>query len=321
MGLFDSYDPQDFADRGGLVGRLLSLRPDLAQDQQGDEHSASDSQVLGPPWLTSAISANAPGAAVSASRGNIRLAQDAQALPIRLMSPDPLFVQPRLDSFPAYPPFTQADPLPRDMSLGGGRLALGLAAALASRKSSELLGGMPQPIAPVFPEPPVAPVPPQTPSMPPPATPVPPQEPSMPPYPTSVPPQLDPMPPEPTPAPEPTPTPSSSDDLQDALGPEWQGLENFINNTRDNGPGISEPESEAEKAERCRKQEIAAIKYCSEVRRDDNRNMLAGSRDFEECKKAFLDKDCGGYDPRDPKYFFPPYSRRIKKGRGSRLHR
>jgi hypothetical protein len=34
MALFDGYDPQDFADRGGLLGRLLSLRPDLAQDQQ-----------------------------------------------------------------------------------------------------------------------------------------------------------------------------------------------------------------------------------------------------------------------------------------------
>lgn len=30
MGLFDGVDSQGFADRGGLLGRLLSLRPDLA---------------------------------------------------------------------------------------------------------------------------------------------------------------------------------------------------------------------------------------------------------------------------------------------------
>jgi hypothetical protein len=35
MGLFDGFDPQDFADRGGLLGRLLSLRPDLAAGQVG----------------------------------------------------------------------------------------------------------------------------------------------------------------------------------------------------------------------------------------------------------------------------------------------
>src|SRR5579872_3253839 len=34
MGLSDGYAPQNFADRGGLYGRLLSLRPDLAPDQQ-----------------------------------------------------------------------------------------------------------------------------------------------------------------------------------------------------------------------------------------------------------------------------------------------
>jgi hypothetical protein len=37
MGLFDGYfEPQQFADSGGLLGRLLSLRPDLAQNQRQD---------------------------------------------------------------------------------------------------------------------------------------------------------------------------------------------------------------------------------------------------------------------------------------------
>jgi hypothetical protein len=45
MGLLDSYGPRDFADRGGMLGRLLSLRPDLAQDQQGDDQLAQDQIV------------------------------------------------------------------------------------------------------------------------------------------------------------------------------------------------------------------------------------------------------------------------------------
>ncbi len=37
MGLFDGYvDPHGFADSGGMLGRLLSLRPDLAQNQRQD---------------------------------------------------------------------------------------------------------------------------------------------------------------------------------------------------------------------------------------------------------------------------------------------
>src|SRR5947208_3276033 len=36
MGLFDGYfDPQQFADSGGLLGRLLSLQPQYAQYQPG----------------------------------------------------------------------------------------------------------------------------------------------------------------------------------------------------------------------------------------------------------------------------------------------
>jgi hypothetical protein len=42
VGLFDNYAPQDFADRGGMLGRLLSLRPDLAQDQQDEDQPAQD---------------------------------------------------------------------------------------------------------------------------------------------------------------------------------------------------------------------------------------------------------------------------------------
>lgn len=34
MALLDVIGPQLFADRGGLLGRLISMRPDLAQDRQ-----------------------------------------------------------------------------------------------------------------------------------------------------------------------------------------------------------------------------------------------------------------------------------------------
>ena len=104
--MFDNYEPQGFADRGGLLGRLLSLRPDLAPDEQNGDQPAPNSEVSQPAWLRSANSANTPGFAVGSSRsGNIHLAQNTQAPPIRLMSPDPLFVQPQLDPFPPYQPF------------------------------------------------------------------------------------------------------------------------------------------------------------------------------------------------------------------------
>ena len=63
MGLFDGYvDPQSFADRGGLLGRLLSLRPDLAQDEAGADQPAATLQApaLAPlSWPSSAFWPNA----------------------------------------------------------------------------------------------------------------------------------------------------------------------------------------------------------------------------------------------------------------------
>lgn len=50
MGLLDGFVPQGFADRGGMLGRLLSLRPDLAQDQQdGQPGPGQPAQVGQPP--------------------------------------------------------------------------------------------------------------------------------------------------------------------------------------------------------------------------------------------------------------------------------
>ena len=67
MGLLDGYsDPQVFADSGGMLGRLLSLRPDLAQNQQHDaglDHPPAIPQAppLAPaPWPASAISGPTP---------------------------------------------------------------------------------------------------------------------------------------------------------------------------------------------------------------------------------------------------------------------
>lgn len=63
MGLFDGYDPQGFADRGGLLGRLLSLRPDLAQDGEGTDQPASIQQAPAQaPSLWPALAASPNGA-------------------------------------------------------------------------------------------------------------------------------------------------------------------------------------------------------------------------------------------------------------------
>jgi hypothetical protein len=70
MGLFDNYEPQNFADRGGLLGRLLSLRPDLAQDGEGADQPASIQQAPAQGqslWPTEAASPNAQSAGLSSS--------------------------------------------------------------------------------------------------------------------------------------------------------------------------------------------------------------------------------------------------------------
>jgi hypothetical protein len=377
MGLLDSYDPQGFAVRGGMLGRLLSLRPDLVPDEQGDERSAQDRTVRAQAPQPNDISISSP---ISSAIGNVlgdfyrqSILQPIKDIPgyVHDAVSDPAYfahaIGPSLgglgsiaSELPAVikgalrvaglagsttqsvppeavgsatrdirtttgPNIAVANVNPAASSAGnafgpaqGGLLpGLALAAALASRKSSELLGGLPQPIAPVFPEPPVPSVAPQAPWLPPPASPVAPQTPAMPPYAIPIAPQLGRIPPELTPAPASTPA-SLSDDWQQALGPEWQRLQSFINNTRDNGPAISEPESEAEKAERCRKQEEDAIKRCSELSLDDNRNLVGPRKNpwsMSKCIKGFLSPDCGGYDSRDPKYFFPPFSRRPIKRR------
>lgn len=63
MGLFDGYDPQNFADRGGLLGRLVSLRPDLV-DQQGDDQPAHGQSVPVPALQPQLISTSEPAASV-----------------------------------------------------------------------------------------------------------------------------------------------------------------------------------------------------------------------------------------------------------------
>jgi hypothetical protein len=59
MGLLDGYyDPQQFADSGGLLGRLLSLQPQLGQNQPGAgfDQPASAPQITAPAPLSWPIS-------------------------------------------------------------------------------------------------------------------------------------------------------------------------------------------------------------------------------------------------------------------------
>ncbi|HEX5244559.1 MAG TPA: hypothetical protein VFW23_14950, partial [Tepidisphaeraceae bacterium] len=277
MGLFDGFVPQGFADRGGMLGRLLSLRPDLAQDGEGTDQPPPDQTVQAPGQHPNDISTSSPASSAIGSALDdfyrqtiLQGAKDVTGYASDAIH-DPLYflhaigpslggLGPVASELPgavkgvlgtvglarsAAPP--EADhPLEiagsavRDTrtvaapSVGGASVGpvgssgsnslgpmqrgllpgLGLAAALASRKSSELLAGARRPIAPVFPEPPVAPVPPQTPSMPPHAVP--------------AAPQTGPIPPGPTSAPGLIPTPPSSDDGEDALGPAWQQWQSFL---------------------------------------------------------------------------------------------
>jgi hypothetical protein len=240
MGLFDGYNPQDFADRGGLLGRLLSLRPDLAQDQPGEYQQAQAETAQAPGQQPSGTSTSSPlasaigGALDDFYRQTILqpikdipgyvndaindpgyfthavgpslagLGPMASQLPAAVrgaMGAFGLAARPNSDSVgnanisPAGSPVNgslrtvQSVPAPPisgpspslGSPVGSGMLpALAAAAALASRKSSELLGGQPQPIAPVFPQP--------------------------------------------------TPMPSE-DDLQQAFGPAWKQLQSFFDNT------------------------------------------------------------------------------------------
>jgi hypothetical protein len=370
MPLFDVVAPQLFADRGGLLGRLLSLRPDLAEDHQDGTQLASGqaAQAQQPTYAPSSkpatsaigsvlddffrqsilqpakdfpgyvhdaiydpgyfaqgvgaslgglgpIASELPGAVkgVLGAIGLVRSATRPEAdRPLEAVG---LGVR---DTRTAASPSVGSIGSSSGYSFGptqsGMPPGLGLAASLASRKSSELLGGLPQPIAPVFPEPPVPPVAPQIPWLSPHASPVAPQTPSMPPSASPVAPRLGPMPSEPNAADQSTSKPD--DDLQQALGPEWQRQQSFLENIRNNwsGGGDEEPESESEKDERCRKQKIDAYQRCTAQRRGKNFNM-------DKCVKGYLDKDCGGNDPNDPENWFPPRSVRRKTGPGSRLHR
>lgn len=318
MGLLDGFVPQGFADRGGMLGRLLSLRPDLAQGSEGSDQAAHS-----PLWLTSATwpgtSGNVAGSPAAGRGHPVQLAEAGP--PIRIYSPDPAYVQPQLEPVSSYPPYTASDPpLPAGFAGAGPLLGIGLAAALAGRKSSELVAGRHQPMAPVFPEPPVAPVPPQTPSMPPLVAPVAPQTPSMPPQASPVAPQFGPPPQQPTPRADPTQAPTSSDDFQQARVPEWRQLQSFFDNTRDNSSdgGGGEPEID------CNEERRKANKYCEEKSRDYNRNMLGPFKSktpwtWDDCLKGFMDKRCGGNDSSRPEnYYWGNWKDRRKPGRGGR---
>jgi hypothetical protein len=59
MGLLDSYEPQGFAARGGLLGRLLSLRPDLAEESEGADQPGFTQQAQAPASSSSSPAASA----------------------------------------------------------------------------------------------------------------------------------------------------------------------------------------------------------------------------------------------------------------------
>jgi hypothetical protein len=158
MPLLDNYEPQGFADRGGLLGRLLSLRPDLAPDRQGDGQPAS-STSQSPLWLTSGTSPNTPNnAAGSFAGGTVQPMQYAQA-PIGNLSPEP-FCVPSEDMPPRSSPLSVGEILglsPLQLMIGSAAIVgRGLPAALASR-GSKGLGEPPERIAPVSPQPAQAP--------------------------------------------------------------------------------------------------------------------------------------------------------------------
>jgi hypothetical protein len=142
MALLDNYEPQGFADRGGLLGRLLSLRPDLAEDGEGVNQPASMPQApgLAPSlWPTATASPN--------SISNVHPVQYAQAPPIRLWSPDPLYVHPE-DTPTAQRPLMGSNP-PLSGPLvtgGGGLLGLGLGAMILNNaKKTEEAGDQEEP--------------------------------------------------------------------------------------------------------------------------------------------------------------------------------
>jgi hypothetical protein len=59
MGLLDGFVPQGFADRGGMLGRLLSLRPDIA-DHQDDAQAAQGQAMQRPGSQPMDISTSSP---------------------------------------------------------------------------------------------------------------------------------------------------------------------------------------------------------------------------------------------------------------------
>lgn len=100
MGLFDGYfDPQQFADSGGLLGRLLSLRPDIAQNQQQDtgfDQPPSAPQAPAPTplfWPTLPINGSTPFAPQLPAQD---LHSQYQALRSALGDHNAMFVHPGL---------------------------------------------------------------------------------------------------------------------------------------------------------------------------------------------------------------------------------
>lgn len=171
-------------------------------------------------------------------------------------------------------------------SLAGGVLlpGLGLAAVLANQGGKGLPGGLPQPIAPVWPQPTptVQPVAPQGVSIPP--------EPAPTPQPFPLPPQVNHTSPQAAPAPP-------SDPRQDALRPAWQRLQSYFRSNI----GEGSPSGDRDDAEECRKEWEEAFKECSKHYRNDRRNITGPFRTKtgapwtpEDCARGLVSERCGG---------------------------
>jgi hypothetical protein len=130
MALFDGFDPQGFADRGGMLGRLVSMRPDLALDQQEDQPA---SRPLAPAFAPSLGPAPASSPNAADSVAPLQLAQS------HILQIDPLVVHRPPLPFSAPAPGDER-PLPGPAVIGSGALlGLGLGALILSnaRKTEE----------------------------------------------------------------------------------------------------------------------------------------------------------------------------------------
>jgi hypothetical protein len=396
MALLDFYDPENFADGGGLLARMISLHPGLAPDEQSvgsqtAQATMSQPKNLSTPGPVASALGNALGDFYNLTiRGGAKTiagyAHDAVTDPayfLHAIGPSLAGVAPIAGELPTVRDgmgaikfagsairsgkdiAAQGDPVANEVSRplqsngqgfghsssgngnASGQLssawpvgsvargtapqigqngllpALALAATLASQRSNELLGGRRRPAMPLFPEPPVAPVPPQTPSMPPAVAPVAPQAPTIRPDLAPVAPQLGPIP-EPGSVHELGEPPGSFDSWQNALGPEWEQLQSYFDNTRDKGGGTGEePEVDCEEnvrwaRARCTEQPWSESVYDTGPykTRGPRRIPLEGPWTINNCMKGFLHPKCGGNDSKDPANW---YTGRSKKGRRSRL--